>query len=224
MDATCARSPENRLTEADLERTKNRLRHGLRKFSYIGMIEPAYYVNLQQGVRYNGRRCMFWHLHALVWGIPRKELKRRLRKLVRVGRYAAIADGLDATHSRKLKQGRLPAHVAYMMKSPCKAYRVSVKDREDESGQPIVDEDGVVLQQFKHGKSDLRHGDRIVLFHAMKHLYLDRLAVAGGQGASILRTAKRIALRSDWIQLNTSARAKRKRPVRRLKKSDFAIL
>jgi hypothetical protein len=131
MDVTCARSPEDQLTEADLEFIKNRLRYGLRGFSYIGMIEPAYYVNLQQGVRYDGKRCMFWHLHTLVWGISRKKLKKHLGKLAAAGWYSAIADGLDPTHTRKIKQGRLPAHVAYLLKSPSKAYRVSVRDRED---------------------------------------------------------------------------------------------
>jgi hypothetical protein len=96
MDVTCARSPEDRLTEADLELIKNRLRYGLREFSYFGMVEPAYYVNLQRGPRFNGKRCMFWHLHALVWGVSRKELKKRLRKLVRAGHYGAIADGLGS--------------------------------------------------------------------------------------------------------------------------------
>jgi hypothetical protein len=208
VDITCARSPEAKLTDPDLEIIKNRLRYGLRGLSHVGMVEPAYYVNLQRGVRYNGRRCLFWHLHALVWGVSRKELKRRLRKLVTAGRSVAIADGLDPTHVRTIKQGRLPAHVAYLLKSPSKAYRVSVRDREDESGQPITDADGVVLQQFKQGKSNLRHGDRIVLFHAMKNIYLDKLAVAGGEGAGILRTIKRIALRPDSMLSGMSAGAR----------------
>jgi hypothetical protein len=197
MDITCARSPEERLTEADLELIKNRLRYGLRKFSYFGMVEPAYYVNLQHGVRYAGKRCMFWHLHALVWGVSQKALKKHLRGLVKVGRYAAIADGLDATHTRKIKQGRLPRHVAYVLKSPCKAYRLSVRDREDKLGRPVIDANGVVLQKFKQGKANLRHGDRIVLFHAMKHLHLDKLAVAGGDGAKLLKAAKRVSLKAD---------------------------
>jgi hypothetical protein len=197
LDITCARSPEERLTEADLELIKNRLRYGLREFSYFGVVEPAYYVNLQQGVRYAGKRCMFWHLHALVWGVSHKKLKKHLRKLVQAGYYSAIGDGLDATHTRKIKQGRLPRHVAYVLKSPCKTYRVSARSRTDELGRPITNADGVVLQQFKQGKANLRHGDRIVLFHAMKHLHLDKLAVAGGDGAKLLKTAKRVALRPD---------------------------
>ncbi|MDI3561720.1 hypothetical protein [Bradyrhizobium sp. Arg816] len=217
MDITCARSPEEKLTDNELQMMKNRLRFGLRDFAYLGMVEPAYYVNLQQGVRYNGRRCMYWHLHALVWGVSRKELKKRLRKLVRSGHYSAIADGLRATHIRKIKQGRLPRYVAYLLKSPCRGYRLSVRDREDESGRPIIDADGVVLRQFKQGKANLRYCERIAIFHAMKHLHLDKLAVAGGDGASLLKTAKRIALRDDTTTLRSCIpgpiRRKRKRTI-----------
>jgi hypothetical protein len=194
VDVRCARPPDDRLAEENLEQIKKRLRYGLRGYSYFGMVEPAYYVNLQHGVRYDGKRCMFWHLHALVWGLPGKDLKKRLRERVKEGRYLAIADGLDATHIRKVQQGRLAPHVAYLVKSPCRTYRVSVRDRKNEAGQPVV-ADGVVLRQFKQGKLPLRHGDRVVLFHAMKHLHLDQLSVAGGEGVGLLRSAKRTALR-----------------------------
>jgi hypothetical protein len=197
MDVNCARSPEQQLTGDELEIIKNRLRFGLRDFSYFGMVEPAYYVNLQPGVRYEGKRCLSWHLHALVWGVSEKDLKKRLRKLVKRAWYSAIADGLDATHTRKIKQGQLPKHVGYVLKSPCRTYRVSVQDREGDQGRPFTNGGGVVLPRFRQSKSRLRHGDRIVLFHAIKHLHLDKLAVAGGSGAQLLRNAKRVALRAD---------------------------
>src|SRR4051794_12199353 len=38
MDITCARSPDDRLTEADMEILRNRLRYGLRGLSFFGMI------------------------------------------------------------------------------------------------------------------------------------------------------------------------------------------
>jgi hypothetical protein len=208
MDLGCARSLKDHLTDGDLAVIKQRLRYGLRGLSYIGMIEPAYYVNLQAGTRFHGIRCLFWHLHALVWGTSKKELKKRFRKLAKAGRYASIADGLKATHSRRIKQGRLPAHVAYLIKSPSKAYRVSVRDRADRRGQPVTDSDGVVLKQFKQGKAKLRHGELITIFHAMKHLYLDQLAVAGGEGVGLLKEAKRAALTENslWLLLNDSRR------------------
>ncbi|MBR0731568.1 hypothetical protein JQ595_22735 [Bradyrhizobium japonicum] len=197
MDVTCGRSPEERLTEEDLEGIKNRLRYGLRQYSYFGMVEPAYYVDLPHGVRYDGKRCLFWHLHALVWGVSRKELKKRLAKLARAGHYSAIADGLKATHTRKIKQGRLPNCVAYILKSPSTGSRILVRDRKDKFDRPVIDASGVVSRRFEQKKADLRHGDRIVLFHAMKHLHLDRLAVAGGDAAKLLKAAKRVALRPD---------------------------
>ena len=45
-----------------------RLRRGLRGLSYLGMIEPAYYVNVCQGTHVHGKRTVSWHLHLLAWG------------------------------------------------------------------------------------------------------------------------------------------------------------
>jgi hypothetical protein len=188
-DVSCARSPTDELDTAALTAIKNRLRYGLRNFSYLGMIEPAYYVNLQSGTRFAGKRCMYWHLHALVWGVSRKQLRAHLRKLVAAGRYVAVADGVKPVHSSVVKQGRLPKAVAYMLKSPTLGYRLSARDLEDDIGQPVTDDDGVVLQGFRQGKAKLRSGQHIELFHSMKHLYLDQLAIAGGEGARLLPVA-----------------------------------
>src|SRR4051812_13030720 len=51
----------------DMDAIKVRLRNGLRGLSHLGMVEVAFYVNLEEGI-YPERRCMCWHLHALVWG------------------------------------------------------------------------------------------------------------------------------------------------------------
>jgi len=197
MDIACARSPEEQLKDDELEIIKNRLRFALGDFSYLGMVEPAYYVNLHSGARYDGKRCLFWHLHALVWGVSLKDLKKHLRKLVQRGRYSAIANGLAATHTRKIKQAHLPSHVGYLLKSPCRTYRLFALDPEDGQGQPTTDSHSEVRPRFRQKKLHLRHGDRVVLFHAMKNLHLDKLAVGGGSGAQLLRTAKRVALRVD---------------------------
>jgi hypothetical protein len=215
MDIGCARPFQHRLTEAELIVIKQRLRYGLRGLSYLGMVEPAYYVNLQEGTRYDGTRCMFWHLHALVWGVSEEDLKRRFRKLAHERRYCAIAKGLKATHTRKVDQGRLPAHVAYLVKSPSKAYRVSVRDRRDSRGQPVRSSDGAALKQFKQGKANLRHGERITIFHAMKHLYLDQLAVAGGEGVPLLKETKRVALTKNSSALILNERSRLAGPLAR---------
>jgi hypothetical protein len=89
VDINCATSVG--ATNVDIESIKQRLRSGLSGRHYLGVVEPAYYVNLQHG-RFAEPRCMFWHLHALVWGISRKNLSALLRDLEVFGRYIAIAE------------------------------------------------------------------------------------------------------------------------------------
>jgi hypothetical protein len=74
--------------------------------------------------------------------------------------------------------------IRYMLKSPCKAYRIYKAKKKEGSEEEI---------RFRQIKSDLRPGDRIDLFHLMKGLYLDELAVAGGEGTDMLRRIKRTA-------------------------------
>ena len=49
--------------------------------------------------------------------------------------------------------------------------------------------------RFKQKKDDLRPGERLTLFRLMQDLYLDQLALGGGEGAEILRRLKRRVLR-----------------------------
>ena len=58
-----------------------------------------------------------------------------------------------------------------------------------------VTPDGEIVWRFKQRTSDLRPGERLTLLQLMKDMYLDRFALAGGEGAAILRRAKRRALR-----------------------------
>ena len=177
----------------DIETINKRLRSGLSGLSYFGVVEPAYYVNQQYG-RFPERRCMFWHLHALVWGISREALSALLRELKASGRYIAIAKGFDGVRAKRIKQGELPKVVGYMLKSPSCAYRLSRLEEKGPDGEVQTDIDGQALTSYKQGKSKLRPGERITLFHTMKGYYLDKLAVAGRDGAALLARAKRRAL------------------------------
>ena len=217
-DVTCARSIT--APDQDMEAIKRRLRYGLRGQSYFGVIEPAFYTNLQAGVRFTEKRCVFWHLHALVWNISERKLKAILRRLEESGRYLAIAHGLKGTRAKKIKPGTLPKVLGYMLKPPSVAYRVSRRgDLARPDGSPVTNEDGEVLARFRQGKSELRPGDRVLLFKAMRPLYLDQLAIAGGKGTTLLARAKYAALKR-WREKSLtksprsrtlSSRAKRRR-------------
>jgi hypothetical protein len=166
----------------DLAGIKRRLRVGLRGLSYIGVVEPAFYTNLQVGVRFAGKRCLFWHVHALVWDVSRRKLRSLLREQRAQGKFVAIAEGFKGTDTRKVKQGDLPKVLGYLLKSPGVAYRVSRQDMKQPNGDWLLTDDGEVKAKFFQHKAALRAGERIQLFHAMKNHYLDQLALAGGQG------------------------------------------
>jgi len=187
VDTSCTTSVT--AADVDVDAIKTRLRSGLRGLSHVGMIEPAYYVNLQKGI-FVERRCMSWHLHALVWGISKREL---LRPLEVSGRYVSIAPGLMAVDVREVQQGDLPTVEGYILKSPWSAYRVTKYDA-DKNGNILRDANGAPRPFYLQGKSKLRPGERITLFHTLKPFYLDKLAVAGGEGTPLLACAKRFAL------------------------------
>jgi hypothetical protein len=160
------------------------LRRGLRGLSYLGMIEPAYYVNVCEGARIHGKRMVSWHVHLLAWGESRKIMKRRVERLNR-DILLPIADGLAAAHQKRISKGKLASKIAYVLKAPKKAYRLFKYEQ--------ITPDGEILLRFKQKKDDLRPGERLTLFRLMQDLYLDQLAVAGGEGADILRRVKRQA-------------------------------
>jgi hypothetical protein len=191
VDINCAVSVG--ATNVDVELIKQRLRSGLFGRDYLGTVEPAFYVDMQHG-RFSEPRCMFWHLHALVWGISDDAIGRLFRDLEASGRYIAIAEGFKGVHAEKIKQDQLPKVVSYMLKSPSWAYRLSRLEKKGPDGEVQTDIDGQALTSYMQGKSDLRPGERITLFHAMKNYYLDKLAVAGGEGVGLLARAKRRAL------------------------------
>jgi hypothetical protein len=163
------------------------LRRGLRGLSYFGMIEPAYYVNVCEGARIHGKRLISWHLHLLAWGESKSAIRTRIDRLNREGILLPIADGLAAAHEKRISKGKLADKFCYLLKSPKKAYRLYKYEQ--------ITPDGEILLRFKQKKDDLRPGERLTLFRLMQDLYLDHLALAGGEGAEILRRAKRRVLR-----------------------------
>jgi hypothetical protein len=171
--------------DIDVRRFIRILRRGLRRLSYFGMLEPAYYVNVCEGVRIYGKRLVSWHLHLLVWGASREEMKDRIERLNR-NVLLPIAKGLDGAHQKCISKGKLASKIAYMLKAPQKGYRLFKIE--------VMTADGEIIPKFIQRKQDLRPGEHVTLFRLLKDKYLDRLALAGGEGANILRRLKRKVL------------------------------
>ena len=184
-DRRCCTSHQEK--EIDIRGFIQRLRRGLRGLSYFGMIEPAYYVNVCEGARIHGKRLVSWHLHLIAWGNSPREMKDRINGLNKGGVLLPIADGLPAAHQKRISRGKLADKVCYILKAPKKAYRLYKWD--------TITPDGEIIPKFKQWKDDLRPGERLTLFRLLQDKYLDHLALAGGEGAEILRRLKRRVLR-----------------------------
>jgi hypothetical protein len=184
-DRRCCTSHQER--EIDVPGFIRLLRRGVRGLSYLGMLEPAYYVNVCPGTHASGKRTVSWHVHLICWGISPEGIKKRIERLNATAVYLPIGDGLAAAHQKRVNRGQLADKFRYILKAPRKAYRLYRVER--------VTPDGEIVLRFKQRTSDLRPGERLTLLQLMQDMYLDKLAVAGGQGAHILRRAKRRALR-----------------------------
>jgi hypothetical protein len=150
------------------------------------MIEPAYYVNVCEGTHVHGKRMVSWHVHLLAWGESKSAIRTRIDRLNREGILLPIADGLAAAHQKRISRGKLADKFCYMLKAPKKAYRLYKYEQ--------ITPDGEILLRFKQKKDDLRPGERLTLFRLMQDMNLDHLALAGGEGAKILRRLKRRVL------------------------------
>jgi hypothetical protein len=162
------------------------LRRGLRGLSYVGMLEPAYYVNVCEGTHVHGKRMVSWHLHLIAWGEAHEKLEKRIERLNKQGILLPIADGLAAAHQKCISKGKVASKIAYVLKAPKKAYRLYKWE--------TVSPDGENIRKFKQWKDDLRPGERLTLLRLMQDMYLDQLAVGGGEGTDFLRRVKRQVL------------------------------
>ena len=120
-------------------------------------------------------------------GESKSAIRTQIEALNNKGISLPIADGLAAAHQKCISKGKLASKIAYILKAPKKAYRLYKWE--------TISPDGEIIPKFKQWKDDLRPGERLTVFRLMKDLYLDQLAVAGGEGADILRWMKRRVLR-----------------------------
>jgi hypothetical protein len=147
------------------------------------MIEPGYYVNIAKGTNVQTKTLVSWHLHAVAWGKNKREMATfiaRLNKMTDL--YRPIANDFDGADGRVIRKNELAQTLAYILKSPTNSYRIARWYR-------IID--GEKIYGFKQNKGLLRPGERVTLFHLMKKMRLDELAMASGIGTRLLRRAKR---------------------------------
>jgi hypothetical protein len=178
----------------DLRGIKDRLRADLAGRSYVGAFEPGYYASLPSNGTGPGCQAICWHPHLLIWDVSVEQASRLVQKLRKSGHYRPVVAELKPVHAEQVGNGELPDVVAYLLKPPSHAYRVTRYPWFDQDGEIRLKPDGTPRFYTTHRKSELRKGERLRVFHAMKHLGLDELLVAGGEGSVLRARALRTAI------------------------------
>lgn len=158
----------------------------LRGCSYVGMVEGAYYSNLDvTGAGY--RRAVSWHIHAIVWGITEEQLRGICNAANR--RYQTIVPGIDAAHYRAIERSEVEGQALYMSKGQLSDYRLIPRKREAvdaETGEVTTPTTG----RFRQAKQDLRPGTAARLCKVFAGRTLGGLAFAGGGGRAVLKAIR----------------------------------
>jgi hypothetical protein len=168
----------------NLSRMKRKLAAGMVGLSYIGMIEPGYYNNIYNRTGEKRRNVISWHGHFLVWDVSRKKLNRHLNKIK--PRFTPIMPGLCAVHKKQIQPDQFGYKLWYMVKSPTKEYSI---------GRRLKSDSRTGNTRFKQNSRNIRLGHRVKLFNIMRDMYLDQLAMAGGEGRKLLQRMKYEVLR-----------------------------
>jgi hypothetical protein len=178
----------------DLGNVEQRLRVDLRGFSYVGAFEPGYYASLPSSDGGPGYQAICWHPHLLMWGVSMEQIAQLGWRLRESGNYQAVVAELKPVDIREVSNGELPEIVGYLLKPPSHAYRVQRYPWFGRDGEIRLKADGTPRFYVKQLPSELRKGERVLVFHAMKHLGLDELLVAGGEGSALRTRALRVAI------------------------------
>ena len=170
--------------QINLSQIRRKIGAGLMGLSYIGMIEPGYYNVIFDEFGNQRKNVVSWHGHFLVGGVDEEGLAEHLSKIK--PRFTAIMPELCAVHKKRIPPEQFGYKLRYILKAPRKEYSIGQRRECDEkTGAP----------KFKQNSREMRPGNRLKLFHLMQEMYLDKMAMAGGEGSELLQRIKYEALR-----------------------------
>jgi hypothetical protein len=163
---------------------KRKIGTGSKGLSYIGMIEPGYYNIIYDELGNKRKNVVSWHGHFLVWGITEERLAKHLKAIK--PRFTPIMPNLCAVHKKVIPPDQFGRKLWYILKSPCKEYAIGRRPERDKNAGAV---------RFKQNSREMRPGNRVKMFQLMRNMYLDKLAMAGGEARELLRRIKYEALR-----------------------------
>ena len=173
----------DQLQTINLRCIKRKLASALKGLSYIGMVEPGYFNNAYSEPGDKVKNVVSWHGHFLVWGVTKKQLAEHLEGIK--PRFIPICLRSRPVNKKIIKPEWFGHVLWYLIKSPCKEYSI---------GKRSEPEAKTGAARYKQNLRKIRPGHRVKLFHLMRGMYLDKLAMAGGEGRKLLQKMKYDAL------------------------------
>jgi hypothetical protein len=159
-------------TISEMRAAYGRLLTGL---NFIGMLDPALYVSAQR--THGVTRFIQFHIHALVWGIEKKDLDAFCDD-IRLTSDALLPYASSVKYAQ-VRAGDLLQVVWYTTKTPRSQYQVWRRQKGS-------------LQQYKRAINGV---NSVRLFAAMQDVTLDDLTLAGGAGMPVLKRTRKDAVR-----------------------------
>ncbi|MBB3399703.1 hypothetical protein [Rhizobium sp. BK060] len=180
----------------DVTACKAAMRDFLADFSFVGLVEAAYYYHAPfvPGPR---RAFVSWHSHAIVWNAEQRELAYRRKRLNRA--HSAFVPGWDAAHYRRVTPGAALSYARYVSKSQVNEYTAYPRKREifdAKTGESTKQPTG----KWRNRKRPIRPSNLIRALNVFKERSLKHLTFAGGDGKALRRDilkATRAALHKD---------------------------
>jgi hypothetical protein len=169
----------------DLLQMKRKIRAMTAGRSYLFVIEPGYYANIQNQLFPNRKTSISWHVHGLMWDIGAGDMQALVDGVNCSAKYKTLIPRQKPAHAIVVKQGHLPRFVGYMVKPPANAYRVFChrKQQKDRKRTLGIETPTIYVQR----KQSLRPGEIVRLFHALKDIDPLDILIGGGDGRQLTR-------------------------------------
>jgi hypothetical protein len=190
----------DRHIDFDYEATKQKIRNAFVGMNFIGVIEPGYYPNIEW--ERDGRvGCLIsFHAHVVVWDTSKSKLRRH-QKRIRCRFEPVAPDDRSLPRLNELKALKdLIKTLRYSTKMPFEGY-----DRHERSKNDGRHDGAVASRHFGVDRAPASIGQSHVELQPIHHLRLFAFMrkhclfdawLAGGDGAKLLRDAKRSALKA----------------------------
>lgn len=162
----------------------------LRRHSFIGMTEPAYYPKWRTAPDRDLGPIIAWHSHAISMGSSRGKLDADLAEAAQEG---SLLPNASAIHVKAVGRERAKSNLWYSSKMPHQTYAPYPHKNPKERVNARTGE--VTLRTHGHSKDEMATGQLARMVNVLNGRYLDELIFGRGTGRKLAEAIKHEARR-----------------------------